>query len=773
MHRRTKKHGSCCNHQGVMKMQRIRILASYLVLLLMIGQVGQVSTSGRVSNFGLPTQTTESPANGASKNLVQVALIERTRPQNLFDFNNDGTLEILGFCEGNDTITILRYEETTLQVVGSIDTSLNDIRELAAGNVDGDPAYEIVVAKDFNIDMERTIEIYEVEADFSMTHEHTIAPPGGSSGNGHLAVGDTDGDNVDEVLFTQAVSDHGMHGIIDYEEGSFVVEFSLEHGSGYGMVATTSDLDQNGVHEAFFGFGYASAKNGDVDIYNYSEGTYQLIQTLNLGRDPEFSPQTGDSNNDGIIDLPMGSNVAFSKYLRILQFNGVDYEFVEDGPNNGDTWVQPTVGDLDGDGYDESVYGHEISNPNPNALDVYQVTSGNFELETTIGPETGYEYFWRPRIGDITGDGIDDLVFTGETSTTVDTFAYAINSTSPNQPPTSPHFIDMPNSTTENSLNVEWNESTDSDGIVRAYELQMDDSSSFPTPQVFETEKTTHRISKLENGTYYFRVRSVDDEGMVSIWSDRHITVVGIPADAVPPALTITHKEDIYTIPNATIAWNEPKVSPGWSVDYEAELAENSNFTLNREKHYSSGTNITLRYLTEGTYYFKVRARVNGSIYGPWSETESFFVYLSGITIVGPEDFFILDTTTNTSVSWTVISEYMFNYNIYVDTLLAESSDNKLSNITFLLPKLAIGQHNITLEITDLAGCKFVDSVQVRVVQNVGGVTISLAFYGGIIFVIAVICMYMSKLRRKGKWENLFVSSALGIASISRSRLLG
>lgn len=754
-------------------MQRIRILASFLVLLSMIGQVGQVSTHRELNDFKLSAETNELPADGTPENLVRVGLIERTRPQNLFDFDNDGILEILGFCEGNDTITILRYEETILQVVGSIDTSLNDIREVAAGNVDGDPAYEIVVAKDFNIEMERTIEIYEVGADFSMTHEHTIAPPGGSSGDGHLAVGDTDGDTIDEILFTQAVSDHGTHGIIDYEEGSFGVEFSQEHGPGYGMVATTSDLDQNGVDEAFFGFGYGSAKNGDVDIINYSEGTYQLIQTLDLGRDPEFSPQTGDSNNDGIIDLPIGSNVAFSKYLRILQFDGVDYEFVEDGPSNGDTWVQPTVGDLDGDAYDETVYGHSIADPNPDALDVYQVTSGNFELETTIGPEAGYEYFWRPRIGDITGDGIDDLVFTGETSTRVDTFAYAINTTSPNQPPTSPHFIDMPNSTTGNSLLVEWNESTDPDGMVDEYELQMDNSSSFPTPRLFETTKTTHRISMLENGTFHFRVRSVDDEGMVSIWSDTHTTVVGIPADAVPPALTITYKEEIYTTPNPTIGWNEPELNPGWSVDYEAELAESFNFTLNREKHYSSRTNVTLRYLTEGTYYFRVRARVNGSIYGPWSEAESFFVYLSTITIVGPEDFFILDTTSNASVSWRVTSKYRFNYNIYVDGLLADSSDNKLSNITFLLPKLAIGQHNITLEITDLAGCKFVDSVKVRVVQNVGVVTISLSFYGGIILVIAAICMYMSKLRRKGEWEDLFASSALGIASISRSILLG
>ncbi|MBS3796042.1 MAG: VCBS repeat-containing protein, partial [Candidatus Thorarchaeota archaeon] len=489
---------------------------------------------------------------------------------------------------------------------------------------------------------------------------------------------------------------------------------------------------------------------------NYSDGSYQLVQTLDLGRDPEFSPQTGDSNNDGIIDLPIGSNVGFSKYLRILQFDGVDYEFVEDGPNNGDTWVQPTVGDVDGDGYDEIVYGHEIADPDPNALDVYQVTSGNFDLETTIGPETGYEYFWRPRIGDITGDGVDDLVFTGETSTSVDTFAYAVNSTSPNQRPTSPHFIDMPNSTAGNSLLTEWNESTDLDGIVHRYELEIDNSSSFLAPQIFETTETSYRVSMLENGTYYFRVRAVDDEGLASIWSGTHVTVVEIPAEAVPPALTISYIEDIYTTPSATIAWSEPDLSAGGSVDYEAELAKNSNFTLNREKHYCSKPNITVRYLAEGTYYFRVRARVNGSIYGPWSDTESFFVYLSTITIVGPEDFFILDTATNASVSWTVNSEYRFSYSIYIDSLRMNSDENRLTNITFLLPKLAIGQHNITLEIIDLAGSTFVDSVQVTVVQNIGALTISLSFHGGLILIVAAISMYLYRSKKREKWEEFF-----------------
>ncbi|MBS3795774.1 MAG: hypothetical protein KGY80_12790, partial [Candidatus Thorarchaeota archaeon] len=291
-------------------MQERRTLVSFLILILLIGRMNQVFASGkRNSDSELLVEHSSSYSLGASEELGQIGLIQETRPQDLFDFDNDDILEILGFCEANDTITILRYDGAALRIVGAIDTGLNDIREIRGGNVDGDSAYEIVVAKDFNIETERTIEIYEVGADFVITHEYSIAPPGGSSGDGHLAVGDTDGDTIDEILFTQAVSNHGTHGIIDYRDGVFAVEFSHEHGPGYGMVASTSDLDQNGVDEAFFGFGYGSVKNGDVDIYNYSDGSYQLVQTLDLGRDPEFSPQTGDSNNDGIIDLPIGSNV--------------------------------------------------------------------------------------------------------------------------------------------------------------------------------------------------------------------------------------------------------------------------------------------------------------------------------------------------------------------------------------------------------------------------------------------------------------------------------
>ncbi|NPE09237.1 MAG: hypothetical protein GNW80_13205 [Asgard group archaeon] len=65
-----------------------------------------------------------------------------------------------------------------------------------------------------------------------------------------------------------------------------------------------------------------------------------------------------------------------------------------------------------------------------------------------------------------------------------------------------------------------WNASTD-DGLIDHYELQVSTLLSFSElTKEYNTTKLNKQVYGLKKGTYYFRVRAVDDEGLPSLWSN-------------------------------------------------------------------------------------------------------------------------------------------------------------------------------------------------------------------------------------------------------------
>jgi len=92
--------------------------------------------------------------------------------------------------------------------------------------------------------------------------------------------------------------------------------------------------------------------------------------------------------------------------------------------------------------------------------------------------------------------------------------------------PTEPDLTDPGDTNFLGSVKLKWNESTDADGTIDHYDVEVSDSSSFTTiVKNYTTTKTSQGIYPLKPGTYYFRVRAVDDEGAVSDWSTADIEV--------------------------------------------------------------------------------------------------------------------------------------------------------------------------------------------------------------------------------------------------------
>ena len=91
---------------------------------------------------------------------------------------------------------------------------------------------------------------------------------------------------------------------------------------------------------------------------------------------------------------------------------------------------------------------------------------------------------------------------------------------------------------------LNWTESHDEDGYVDHYEVQMDDVGDFASVLDHWTVETNETwVNIFENGTYFFRVKALDDHGEYAGFSNVVSIEVGIPVDMLPPiiATLFTH----------------------------------------------------------------------------------------------------------------------------------------------------------------------------------------------------------------------------------------
>ncbi|MHA1155666.1 MAG: hypothetical protein ACTSQK_06115 [Candidatus Heimdallarchaeota archaeon] len=103
-----------------------------------------------------------------------------------------------------------------------------------------------------------------------------------------------------------------------------------------------------------------------------------------------------------------------------------------------------------------------------------------------------------------------------------------------NEQPTAPQLNDPGVLSEVSSVALDWNASTDDIGIDH-YELQVAIESSFATPMnTFNVTGLTQTVTGLTNGTYYFRVRAVDDYNLTGDWSATVDIEVEIPAIDLP-----------------------------------------------------------------------------------------------------------------------------------------------------------------------------------------------------------------------------------------------
>jgi len=96
-----------------------------------------------------------------------------------------------------------------------------------------------------------------------------------------------------------------------------------------------------------------------------------------------------------------------------------------------------------------------------------------------------------------------------------------------NAAPTIPSITSLATERFTGIFKLEWTASVDTDDNVDHYELQLSDSNSFTTIlKSWNVTKTTKSIFGLKKGTFFFRVRAVDNYDIASDWSSVETTTV-------------------------------------------------------------------------------------------------------------------------------------------------------------------------------------------------------------------------------------------------------
>ena len=236
--------------------------------------------------------------------------------------------------------------------------------------------------------------------------------------------------------------------------------------------------------------------------------------------------------------------------------------------------------------------------------------------------------------------------------------------------PDSPTLYSPSNGTTinENTPTFDWNDPT----YAYRYELIVDNNSSFTSPEINETDLSSSNYtpsSTLSNDTYYWKVRVQNSSGTWGNWSSPTwsftVYVENVPE---PPTLYSPSNGSTINDNTPTFDWNDPT----YAYRYELIVDNNSSFSLPEihETNLNTSNYTPSSFLSNDTYYWKVRAQNSSGTWGNWSSpTWSFTVYVENVpeppTLYSPSNGSTINDNTPT-FDWNDPT-YATGYHLQVD----------------------------------------------------------------------------------------------------------
>jgi len=204
---------------------------------------------------------------------------------------------------------------------------------------------------------------------------------------------DVDGDGIAEVVVGTRAS---TVEILDYQKGTgFSLIRSLSVADQVRTAPVVADVDGDGALEVVV------ATRSGLDLLDVSTGVLEA-EDLTVGR-LESAVTGADVDGDGLLDLFVGSrNAGLVRFI----WDGVALQRMDYGPNGVKVKTTPAVGDVDGDGRAEVVFG---DGNRPGAIHILDAQTG---LPDTVIPSTyRTDRAPAPTLSDLNGDGTLDILF--------------------------------------------------------------------------------------------------------------------------------------------------------------------------------------------------------------------------------------------------------------------------------------------------------------------------------------------------------------------------
>ncbi|MHB1147376.1 MAG: hypothetical protein ACYC01_07230 [Lutibacter sp.] len=165
----------------------------------------------------------------------------------------------------------------------------------------------------------------------------------------------------------------------------------------------------------------------------------------------------------------------------------------------------------------------------------------------------------------------------------------------------------------DNVVNFQWNASTDAEGGVITYEIQVAKNNLFTPIAHTQTSTTTNKSITLEKGVaYYWRVKATDSKSAASNYSatfSLYTEGVGI-TNHLPfsPVLVSPALNSVQTAPNVNLQWTANDVDASDTLTYDVYFGTANPPTVVTSANQSTAT-LTKTVAASTTYYWKVTVK--------------------------------------------------------------------------------------------------------------------------------------------------------------------
>jgi hypothetical protein len=194
-----------------------------------------------------------------------------------------------------------------------------------------------------------------------------------TGGGVHVAVGDVDGDGLDEIVMGLGTGGGGWIAIVDDGVHGYALLKWIQVGwdaynvSNGEVFPAVGDIDGDGRAEIIAGLGTGS--QGWIEIFGNASTGFQHMAWRQVAwpaynaADGTTHPAVGDLDGDGKAEIVLGLGSGGGGWIEVIQSSAGDYShgswlqvnWPDYNASNGTTY--PAVGDIDGDGRAEIVIG--------------------------------------------------------------------------------------------------------------------------------------------------------------------------------------------------------------------------------------------------------------------------------------------------------------------------------------------------------------------------------------------------------------------------------